>query len=140
MRSLLLTAALLTACGHQNSSTSPRGSWHGVDTLASVPADTPYVLAWLEAPSEAVRKRLTGTFDTYVVNAIKEATSVPLDQRLAMSPEKRALLGILDTAAGKNPTQWWENLGFKHNGQWIIYGQGIWPVIRVEVADANKLR
>lgn len=140
MRSLILSAAVLAACSHSNPSTTPRGSWHGADTLATIPADSPYVFAWLEAPPEAVRKRLTAQLDKLVTNAIKEATALPLDRRLALPPAKRALLGIADAAAGKDPNQYWENLGFKHNGQWIIYGNGIWPVLRVEVADANKLR
>ncbi|MFT3698389.1 MAG: hypothetical protein QM831_34920 [Kofleriaceae bacterium] len=140
MRSLITSLAVLAACSHGSSSTTPRGSWHGADTLASVPADSPYVLAWLEAPPEAVRKRLTAQFDKLIVDAIKKAAALPLDQRLALPPIKRAMLGIADAAAGKDPNQYWENLGFKHNGQWILYGEGIWPVLRIEVSDANKLR
>jgi hypothetical protein len=141
MRSLvILTALLVVACSHSTATTTPRGTWHGQDTLANVPADTPYLFAWLEAPPEAVRQRLMGNFDAWVVPKINESASIPLDQRLEMPPAKRALLGIMDAMRGTDPKLYWENLGFKHNGQWIMYGLGIWPVLRVEVSDANKLR
>lgn len=143
MRSLLVLVALVAlvgACSHSTPTTTPRGSWHGTDTLANVPADTPYLFAWLEAPPEAVRMRLMANLDAYAVPKINEAASIPLDQRIEMPPYRRALLGILDAMHGSNPALYWENLGFKHNGQWIMYGLGVWPVLRVEVADANKLR
>ena len=139
MRSLAILA-LVVACSHSSSSTTPHGSWHGSETLANVPADTPYLFAWLEAPPEAVRKRLMANFDALVVPKINDAAAVPLDQRLAMPAYQRALYGILDAMHGTDPKLYWENLGFKHNGQWVLYGLGIWPVLRVEVASADKLR
>lgn len=139
MRSLLVLA-LAAACSHSTPTTPPRGSWHGTDTLANVPADTPYLFAWLEAPSEAVRTRLMANADAFVVPKLEEAAAIPLDQRIEMPSYRRALLGIMDAMHGTNPALYWENLGFKHNGQWIMYGLGVWPVLRVEVADANKLR
>jgi hypothetical protein len=140
MRSLVILTALLVGCSHSTVTSTPRGSWHGQDTLANVPSDTPYLFAWLEAPPEAVRQRLMGNFDAWVVPKINEAAAMPLDRRLELSPPRRALLGIMDAMRGTDPKRYWENLGFKHNGQWIIYGLGIWPVLRVEVSDANKLR
>ncbi len=144
MRSLLPLIAALAACSHPSSSTTPggppSGSWHGPDALANVPADTPYVFALLEPPSDVVRKRMLGNLDAMVLPALKETAAVPLDARLSLPPPRRALLGIMDAMRGTDPTQWWENLGFKHNGHWVLYGLGIWPVLRVEVGDAAKLR
>ena len=65
---------------------------------------------------------------------------MPPDQRGALEPWRRALLGVLDRMLGSDPARWWENLGFKPNGRWIVYGLGIWPVIRIEVGDAPRLR
>jgi hypothetical protein len=138
---LLIVAALVAACSHPSSSTGPTsGSWKGPDSLAHVPADTPYVFALLEPPSEAVRAKMPGNMDVVVIPALKEAASVPLDKRLGLEPAKRALLGIMDAMRGTDPTKWWENLGFAKNGHWVLYGMGVWPVLRVEVGDANKLR
>jgi hypothetical protein len=138
---LLIVAALVAACSHPSSSTSPTsGSWKGPDMLAHVPADTPYVFALLEPPSDAVKAKQPANMDTFVLPALKESASVPLDKRLGLDPEKRALLGIMDTARGNDPTRWWENLGFAKNGHWVMYGMGVWPVIRIEVGDAAKLR
>jgi len=138
---LLVVAALVAACSHPSSTTAPTsGSWKGPDSLAHVPADTPYVFALLEPPSEAVRKKMPGNMDVIVLPALKEAASVPLDKRLGLEPPKRALLGIMDAMRGTDPTLWWENLGFAKNGHWVLYGLGVWPVLRVEVGDANKLR
>ncbi|HEX7703792.1 MAG TPA: hypothetical protein VF403_23790, partial [Kofleriaceae bacterium] len=93
MRSLLVLA-LAAACSHSTPTTTPRGSWHGTDTLANVPADTPYLFAWLEAPSEAVRTRLMANADAFVVPKLEEAAAIPLDQRIEMPSYRRALLGI----------------------------------------------
>ena len=138
---LLIVAALVAACSHPSSSTSPTsGSWKGPDMLAHVPADTPYLFALLEPPSDAVRAKMPGSMDSFVLPALKESASVPLDKRLGLDPEKRALLGIMDTARGTDPTKWLENLGFAKNGHWVVYGMGVWPVVRIEVSDAAKLR
>jgi hypothetical protein len=138
---LLIVVALVAACSHPSSSTSPTsGSWKGPDMLAHVPADTPYVFALLEPPSDAVRAKQPANMDALVVPALKESASVPLDKRLGLDPEKRALLGIMDVARGTDPTKWVENLGFAKNGHWVMYGLGVWPVIRIEVSDAAKLR
>lgn len=137
---LLIVAALVAACSHPPSSTSPSGSWKGPDMLAHVPADTPYVFAMLEPPSDAVRAKQPANVDTFVLPALEESASVPLDKRLGLDPEKRALLGIMDTARGTDPTKWIENLGFAKNGHWVMYGMGVWPVMRIEVADPAKLR
>ncbi|HET9988670.1 MAG TPA: hypothetical protein VFQ65_09115 [Kofleriaceae bacterium] len=138
---LLVVAALVAACSHPSSSTAPTsGSWKGPDVLAHVPADTPYMFALLEPPSEAVRKKMPGNMDVLVIPALKESAAVPLDKRIGLDPPKRALLGIMDAMRGTDPTRWWENLGFANNGHWVLYGMGIWPVLRIEVGDPNKLR
>jgi hypothetical protein len=138
---LLIVAALVAACSHPSSSTSPTsGSWKGPDMLAHVPADTPYVFALLEPPSDAVRAKMPGSLDAVVLPALKESADVPLDKRLGLDPAKRALLGVMDAMRGTDPTKWWENLGFAKNGRAVFYGMGVWPVIRIEVGDAAKLR
>jgi len=137
---LLIIAALLAACSHPSSTSSPSGSSHGPDLLAHVPADTPYLFALLEPPSDALRKKMFGSMDTLVLPALKESAAIPLDKRLELPPEKRAWLGILDAMRGSDPTQWWENLGLAKNGRSAMYGMGVWPVLRVEVGDAAKLR
>lgn len=139
MRSFLLIAAL-AACSHAASSTLPRGSWQGHDVLARVPADTPYLFALLEPPSDAVRKKMFGRFDQQVIAAIAEAQAISPDARRDLAPTRRAMLNVLDQMRGGDPTRWWENLGFKDDGRWIVYGLGIWPVIHVEVGNAAKLR
>jgi hypothetical protein len=89
---LLIVAALVAACSHPSSSTSPTsGSWKGPDMLAHVPADTPYVFALLEPPSDAVKAKQPANMDTFVLPALKESASVPLDKRLGLDPEKRAI-------------------------------------------------
>jgi len=137
---LLIVAALVAACSHPSSSTSPSGSSTGPNLLSHVPADTPYVFALLEPPSDALRKKMFGNLDTLVLPALKESASVPLDKRLELPATKRALLGIMDAMRGTDPTQWWENLGLAKNGRSVMYGMGVWPVVRVEVSDPAKLR
>ncbi|MEO8552794.1 MAG: hypothetical protein ABI678_22605 [Kofleriaceae bacterium] len=141
MRSFLIVVAAVAACSHSGSSTTPpRGSWAGPELLANVPAETPYLFAVMEPPAEAIHAKMMGNSDLMVLPALAKAEQVPLDQRLALSPPRRAMLGILDAMRGTDPRKWWENLGLKSNGRTLIYGLGIWPVIRVEVGDPAKLR
>lgn len=141
MRSFLIVVAALAACSHSSTSTTPpSGSWAGPEVLANVPADTPYLFAVMEPPSDAIHAKMMASSDLVVLPAFAKAEQIPLDQRLALSPRRRALLGILDAMRGTDPKRWWENLGLKPNGRTLIYGLGIWPVIRVEVGDAAKLR
>src|SRR4051812_1263886 len=141
MRSLLIVVAAVAACSHSGSSTTPpSGSWAGPEILANVPAETPYLFAVMEPPSDAIHAKMLANTDLMVLPALANAEQVPLDQRLGLSPPRRALLGILDAMRGKDPKKWWENLGFKKNGRTLIYGLGIWPVTRIEVGDPAKLR
>lgn len=108
--------------------------------LANVPAETPYLFAVMEPPSPAIHAKMMGNADLVVLPALAKIENLSLDQRMSLSPPRRAILGILDAMRGSDPKKWWENLGLKPNGRTLIYGLGIWPVVRIEVGDPARLR
>ena len=123
--------AALSACGKKQDASVP---------LAFVPADTAYVFANIEPVPQAVRDEYVGmmkqmwplVFGTYdrLVNEAKELTD---EQRKIV----RAILDETRTLAEKGSA---EDAGFTGNARFAMYGIGLVPVVRWELADPAKLR
>ncbi|MBV8758783.1 MAG: hypothetical protein JO257_15960 [Deltaproteobacteria bacterium] len=138
MRRLLVSfVAVVVACGHPapapvvHAPTAP--AWKGPEILASVPADTPYLFGVLEAPAPAVRARLVAQSGEQIKAALKKAATG--EGRAALVAA--ALYAELD---GVEPAHWMESLGFSSESRFVLYGMSLWPVLRVEVKDANRVR
>lgn len=99
--------------------------------FASIPADTPYVMAGIEAVPVEYYARIK--------NALE-----PLFKRSAQAwrGENDALLGaILDELDGKWNQAGLESLGFSTEPRYALYGLGLQPVVlRLEVKDHKVLR
>src|SRR5262249_39605907 len=138
---VVVVVSLLAGCHPRGDGPPARArasnTWNGPAVLAQVPADSPYVVGLLEPPSEALRAKMVWSIDRRVVEALRATSDIPLDERLRLDPPARAVLAILDELRG-DPTKWWDNLGFAHDGRWVVYGLSVWPVVRVEVADPAK--
>jgi hypothetical protein len=142
-RRMKFTAVVLAlvACTHGGGApTTPASTWHAPEQLGHVPADTPYMFVQLEPLPKPVRDALFAPIDARVVAAIDTAAAVPLEARAAMDAEGRAMLAVIDEMRGSDAHRWWTNLGFVDGAHWVFYGLSIWPVFRIEVADAIKLR
>ena len=99
--------------------------------LAHVPADTPYV--WLEAEPlpEAYVDRLAP-----LVNATLAVWGRALDQPLSGDPE---LVALAEAFRGHMSQQGLRELGFDTNPHAVLYGIGLAPVLRVQLADGTKV-
>ncbi|MBL8299783.1 MAG: hypothetical protein JNN30_15710 [Rhodanobacteraceae bacterium] len=125
---LLLT---LAACSKQPASDSP---------LAFVPADTPYLFANLEPiPQPVVDQWSQLTRESWPL-------SLSMYQRmLDKAPEKdaaavkaaRAVLEEVSTHVNAGTT---EQLGIKGSTHAALFGVGVLPVARIQLADPNALR
>lgn len=99
--------------------------------LAHVPADTPYV--WLEAEPlpDAYVDRLAP-----VVNATLAVWGRALEQPLSGDPE---LVALAAAFRGHMSQQGLRELGFDTNPHAVLYGIGLAPVLRVQLADGTKV-
>lgn len=123
--------AALSACGKKQDASLP---------LAFVPADTPYVFANAEPLPQAVRDEYVGmmrqmwppVFGVYdrLVNEAKDLTD---EQRKIV----RAILDETKALAAKGSG---EDAGFTGAARFAMYGVGLVPVLRWELADPAKLR
>lgn len=136
LRPVLVSAILLSlvACGRDAGPLPP---------LGYAPADTPYVMGAIEGMAEAdVRAWLAKTDDVpalYVgllAPMIAELEAKPADEA-KMLPMLRALKAELD---GKTSTQIVADWGLSTSARSALFGIDLVPVMRVELADAEKFR
>jgi hypothetical protein len=138
MRLLIACVVLGLACGG-----APRGgptsSGTGWQLLAHVPADTPYLFGALEPIDPVVRDFMLRGIEPKVKEAI-EAMKLLGRDRAQLPAWMRAALVVVDELQGKPANEWWAALGFDPRGRFIVYGLGLWPVMRIEVGDPVRLR
>jgi len=133
LRSAFALAALLAiaGCGRKAHDDAP---------IAFVPADTPYVVASLEAPPEAV----TEGWRRYMQQAwpIMVAMYGPLVDELGNKDESaaRVVRALFDEVRARDTAEKWRELGFSLQARGAFYGVGLLPVARVELADADAFR
>lgn len=139
----IAVVCVLVAC-HKPSGTGPAGplssTWSGPPLLAYVPADTPYLMAVLQPPSAALRQRMLDEFSSSARDAVKKLDAVRPADASNLAPWMRAVFALRDELHGDDPAQWATDLGFDPNGRMVIYGLGLWPVLRYDLLDPAKLR
>jgi len=135
--SLALIIAV-AACSHPSAAPqAPKAvasTWKGPEILASVPADTPYFFGVLEPMPKGVRDQLFAQSGVQVKEAL---------ERAAASEQGKAGLAagvLLHELDGVDPAHWIESLGLSPDARFVLYGMSIWPVMRVEVKDAARVR
>ena len=143
MVAVLAAAGALAACGGRSSRSGGPASetWSAPAILGSVPADSPYVVVMLEPAPPEVRDAMFITADRKLAEALRAMEQLPpaFDRR-TLSPYERALFAIFDELRGKDLKRWGQELGFDPSGRFALYGLSVWPVLRVAVADAPRLR
>jgi hypothetical protein len=111
--------------------------------LSFVPADTPYVLGNLmPTPPEVAARwyaQLDGMLEMYAAQFEQLRTTMAASGDT--DPKLAALLDLLgDELAGKPPREWGAALGFGDDTRLALYGLGVVPVLRVELADPGRFR
>ena len=129
---LAILLSLTAACGSKPDEDSP---------LAFVPADTPYVLANLEGVPEkvsdpwfALQEPLNTAYGEFLATVRNDAANRPGPG----SGER--LLPLLELFDGKLSAQGFEAMGFRRDGLGALYGVGMVPVLRLELADEQAFR
>ncbi len=130
--SIVASLAGLAACGKSDDSAP----------LAFVPAQTPYVFANFEPIDNAVVESWTR-----MAEPIRTAYAETLARARAKlqaggeTPEKtQRILALMELFEDKLSLEGWEKIGFSREARAAIYGVGVMPVIRTELADPDALR
>lgn len=142
---LMLLLLALAACKKESgtelpSDFRPRSAAVDVDKLAvpalfaHIPADSPYVVASFEAVPLAYLAKFKRGLGPALGRAFDKLRTFTRD-----GAPSRWIDAIADELDGKWNAKGIESLGFSANPRFAAYGQGILPVLRVEIADGKVL-
>lgn len=109
----------------------------GLDAmLAQIPADTPYVMVVAEPLPQALWQRL--------IQLDQTTSGQQFFAQLQQGGAAEARLGRLLQAAyaelqGLSTAAQWRAAGLEPQGRSVVYGLGVLPILRSEIADAKRL-
>lgn len=126
-------SVLLAGCGKDEAAGA-------ADVLAYVPADTPYVFANTSPLPEAV---LTAWGEKFYGPAF-EAWNHLLEEAAKKNPtlgdESKVGKAVIDEVRGRTTRAQWAEVGLKPDAHFALYGLGLAPVWRLELADPQKFQ
>jgi hypothetical protein len=127
---LALSGVMLAACSHKDKDAP----------LAFVPADTPYVIANLDVLDDSTRQAILAQVDAEMPAEVAQLKA-QADQVQATDPDMakylRTVAGEFD---GKTAEQVIQETGIDPKGYAAFYGQGLSPVLRMQLADPNAFQ
>ena len=133
--SLFLTVLLIAGCSKSTDNSAP---------LAFVPADTPFVMANTEpAPETAVQtwsRMMQAAWPSLLGIYDRMLDGMPDQENAEAGKVKRVITAILDEVRNRDTPEKWTEAGFSMQARGAFYGVGLVPVLRVELADADKFR
>ncbi|MFK7956560.1 MAG: hypothetical protein AB8B96_10720 [Lysobacterales bacterium] len=113
------------------------GGGKGSPLLAYVPADTPYFVGNRDTMDNKTVDLMWSMAEpglSYIDNAISQALD---DEKVSDDPLAKA---VMEELSGKMNRQGMADLGFDPAGNAALYGLGVLPVLRADLADGNRLR
>lgn len=122
---LAVAGVLLAACGHKDKDAP----------LAFVPADTPYVVANLEVLDDDTRKALLAQADAQMPSQLVQLKAAVEDMQEKDADTAHLLKAFIAELDGKSLETFAQNIGVNMKGHSAIYGLGLAPVMRFELAD-----
>ena len=144
-RYLLVTISmlmLLAGCNadQQTAQTAAQPAADSPSFFDTVPADTPYLYATLEPTPSDLIDHFIGKGQPMLDDAQKELSAELA--RLENDSNEHALLGkaILEEFDGKLSRAGLESLGLSMQANFLAYGYGPFPVIRIGIGDASAIR
>ncbi|HET6604712.1 MAG TPA: hypothetical protein VFG21_10985 [Xanthomonadaceae bacterium] len=118
----------------------PAGGGDADGPMAFAPADTPYVIGMLEPFPQAViddwMQRADSLGPLYA-RQLDDADRALARQGGDQAPGARVLAAVRAEFAGKTPQQALAVLGMDGRGRMALYGVGLVPVLRMELADPD---
>lgn len=127
----LVLLAALTACGKKQDASVP---------LAYAPADTPYVFANIDPLPQAVRDQYFSSLKPMWPAVLGTYTRLIDDAKDLTDEQRKVARAILDEFGAFAEKGSAAEAGFTGEARFALYGVGLVPVARWEIADADKLR
>ena len=131
---------LLAACNSEEAVTIKENT---NPLLAHVPADTAFVFAALEPAPKEITDAYVARFQPVLDVISQQVTQFRTDYDSGnYEDNKIATLAtaVLDEMGGSVSSEGLENLGISMQAHHAFYAMGIFPVIRMELSDAQELR
>lgn len=134
------TASLLmvTACGKSEDAVEVAIEKTDSTLFDYVPADTPYLAGNLQPIPDEVIEVFLQRFEPVLVSVQDELAKAR--QTLEDEDGSRLISAILQEFDGNLSRQGMESLGFDLRAHKVVYGMGVFPVIRIGLSDADALR
>lgn len=124
---LALSGLMLAACSHKDKDAP----------LAFVPADTPYVVANLDVLDNDTRQAILAQVDAEMPAQVAQMKA-QADQIAVNDPDMaKYLRTVASEFDGKTAEQLLQETGVDPKGYMALYGVGLSPVLRMQLADAN---
>jgi len=131
-------AALLAACSRPSAQD---------ELLGQVPADTPYVIAAVRPAPADFRERLMAFNATQMDRMVKDwrdmraalAAQGPGTRGKDLQPVLEVIDALVAELDGHFTPGGMKTLGFSDEGRGVLYGLGVFPATRMEIADPTRV-
>lgn len=120
-----LTCITLAACAHKDKDAP----------LAYVPADTPYVAANLAVLDDDTRKALLAQAELQLPTQVAQMEAYAARLQVNDPDAANLVRAFAAEYKGKTIEGFAQSTGFDLKGRFALYGEGMAPVLRVELAD-----
>jgi hypothetical protein len=143
---VLLVVMAVAGCRGQGAPASPAAAAAATpavrDLLARVPADTPYLFASLAPDPEAQRTAVARSFEQMLryLDVLADLAEDDLDELDELDAWLRVLVAAAELHRGHSLSELVTRLGIDPEARLTLYGNGVWPVLRFELADGRALR
>lgn len=136
---MLVLVALAVACGSPPTRAPITARWSPPPLLAHIPDESPYVIAAI-SPAGEMPTQLLRNLEPEIAGVVEAFADLSDDEWRALDPGVRALLVVMNELRGKPVAAWFAALGLSPDLDVVVYALSIWPVARMAIADARKLR
>lgn len=126
----IVAVVWIVACGGKHAAEPIESRAPRSRTLALIPADTPYVFVALDSHKDSPWMPTTRDFYDAMAKEDKGSTG----------PGPRMLRRLLSEMRDGTRVRSARELGFSEDGKFVLYGISLWPVVRLEIEDAAKVR
>ena len=122
-------------------STTSFASENSADLLKYIPADTPYVIASTEPLPSALADKLEPTIDEILKAYQRALRHVMAEQLVKMSAEEggaeeaEQFRGLMEEVLGLMSIEGIRSAGIERESAFAFYGNGLVPVLRLELSD-----
>lgn len=142
LKSSLAIASLLLLVACSDRTSTPDAAIAGAELLRYVPADTPYILATLEPLPEDVYDKMAGGMDDMLAayqvvlrEAMRDAMT-GAGEGGEIDPDAARVAALIERLAGMMSVEGMREAGIERDASFAVYGAGLTPVVRLELADA----